>query len=156
SGRKKSSAGKLAGKKVALVGKFGYRDMHRSVYVQLVTSAGGLVVDPGRKVPDCLVVGEGRGGKPPSEVARIQKQAPPVQILDTAAFTHVVLPDPETLLQEIRKGRRKDHDRYWENLEWLCGQAGAQIDLSRTDLRKADLFGAHLEAVVLTGSDLRG
>jgi hypothetical protein len=81
-----SKSGKFAGKTVAFVGKFGYRDNLRYRYIQLLTSAGGTVVDAGHNIPDYLVVGNGRGGKPPSEVAKIQKKSPSMQILDTATF----------------------------------------------------------------------
>src|SRR5689334_19062630 len=105
--------GKLAGKTVALVGKFGYHDCNRPRYANQVTRAGGVVVDAATAVPDILFVGEGRGGKPPAEVAKVQKKSPAVQILDAAGFMQLVIPDREELLQEIGRGRREDNDHFW-------------------------------------------
>ena len=59
-----SAGGKLQGKTVAFVGKFGYTDMFRAQFAQLVVREGGTVVEPSQTVPDYLFVGEGRGGKP--------------------------------------------------------------------------------------------
>jgi uncharacterized protein YjbI with pentapeptide repeats len=148
----KTPAGKLAGKTVALVGKFGYRDARRAMHAKQISRAGGRVVDPAKKVPDYLLVGEGRGGKPPADVAKLQKKSPAIQILDLGDL----LPGRDELLKEIGRGRRKDRDRFWEDFATTCHFASSQIDLTNADLRKSDLFGAHLEDVVLTGSDLRG
>jgi uncharacterized protein YjbI with pentapeptide repeats len=147
--------GKLAGKTVAFVGKFGYRDMHRSRYEEQVVIEGGSVVNLDRTVPDFLFVGEGRGGKPPAEVAKTQKVAPAVTVLDTAAFLQFLLPDPERLMHEIGKGRRGDFDRFWDAFDEICRRAGTQINLCNADLRKADLYGAKLEGVELAGADCR-
>jgi uncharacterized protein YjbI with pentapeptide repeats len=146
------SAGRLAGKTVALVGKFGYRDMQRNVYVNQIERSGGKVVDPAKTVPDYLLVGEGRGGKPPADVAKLQKKSPNIELL---ALSDLV-PTREELLLEISRGRRPDRDRFWDELQYVCRNAGTQIDLAEADLRKADLHGANLECADLTGADLRG
>jgi uncharacterized protein YjbI with pentapeptide repeats len=146
------SARRLAGKTVALVGKFGYRDMQRDLYTNQVTRAGGKVVDPAKTVPDYLLVGEGRGGKPPADVAKLQKKSPSIEIL---TLNDLML-TREELLQEISRGRRPDRDRFWDELQYACRHAGTQIDLTGADLRKADLYGANLECADLTGAELRG
>ena len=62
-GTKETQAtGKLAGKTVAFVGKFGYRDMFLDQFANQVVRAGGEVVDAAKTIPDYLFVGEGRGG----------------------------------------------------------------------------------------------
>jgi len=153
---KPQAAGKLAGKRLALVGKFGYRDLVRKQYASQIQSAGGAVVDGAKAAADYVVVGEGRGGKPPGDLAKLQKKWPQIQVLSPADFARLVLPDREELLREIGKGRRKEEDRFWEGLAWACHESGVPIDLRKADLRKADLYGAHLQGVDLTGSDLRG
>ena len=150
------STHKLAGKKVALVGKFGYRDMQRARYENQIARNGGTVVDAAAFVPDYLFVGEGRGGKPPGEVAKLQKKAPSIEVLSQPDFIALLLPERDELMLEIAKGRRENHDRFWEELEQLCREANTEIDMRKADLRKVDLFGAHLEGVSLSGSDLRG
>src|SRR5678815_2405769 len=155
----KVTTGKLQGKTVALVGKFGYKDWHREKYAAQVRAAGGTIVDAGKTIPEILLVGEGRGGKPPGDVAKLQKKSPALEVLDLAAFYRLFLPSPEELLGEIAKGtkaRGDDNHVFWENLQHSCREAGVQIDLTKADLRKADLYGAHLEGIHLNGSDLRG
>src|SRR5262245_28836065 len=152
---KKSSkaSGKLAGKTVALVGKFGYRDFQKQRYANLIEQAGGKLVDPAKIVPNCVVVGEGRGGKPPGDVAKLQKKSPAIEVLSTNDLVRLTLLDREQLLREIGRGRRDHH--FWDALAQSYREAGTKIDLSKADLRKSDLHGAHLEGVLLTGSDLR-
>ncbi len=154
--KRKKDSEKLAGKTVAFVGKFGYKDWDRSKYTRFAETAGAKVVDAATDIPDCLIVGEGRGGKLPSEVAKIQKKSPGVEILDTPAFLQCVLPSPESVLAELLKGRDDNRDRYWEQLDHLCRGAQTLIDLDKTDLRKQDLYGAELESVSLNGADFRG
>ncbi len=151
-----SAAGKLQGQKVALVGKFGYGDTDRYKYSRQVEDLGGEVVDPATTAPDCLVVGEGRGGKPPADVAKIQKKVPAVQVLDVAAFTQLLLPDRADILRQIGKGRQEDGDRYWENVNQFCWRASIKIDVRKADLRNTDLYGAHLQQIDFSGSDFRG
>ena len=43
---------------------------------------------------DFLVYGEGRGGKQPGEVAKIEKRLPSVVSLSVAEFAQMVLPAP--------------------------------------------------------------
>ena len=154
--KKTSNTGPLAGKTVAFVGKFGYRDGFRKNHEQRVVKAGGKVVDVSKTVPDYLVAGEGRGGKPPSEVAKLKAKSPAIEVLEEAELLQFFVPDREELLREISKGRRKDGDKFWEDLHRLCFMAKAQIDLTKADLKNANLFGANLEQVDLSGSDLRG
>ncbi|HEV3238229.1 MAG TPA: pentapeptide repeat-containing protein [Gemmataceae bacterium] len=148
------AAAKLKGKTVAFVGKFGYRDMNLARLKGFVAADGGKVVKLESSVPDYLITGEGRGGSPPAIVAKVQKQHPNVQILDEADFCRLLLPSRDELLAEIRSGPRDD--RRWEQLEEMFGTSGTTVDLAGVDLRKANLYGAHLEHVNLDGADLRG
>src|SRR5262245_48362869 len=150
---KKPAKGKLAGKTVALVGKFGYSDYERPKYETLVTRAGGRLVDPAKTDPDYLFVGEGRGGKPPGVVAQVQKRHAAVQVFDLAGIARFMAPTKEELLAEIKAGEFED-DR-WEELDDLFRQLPAPLDLSRSDFRKAKLLGAHLRYTLLTGCDFR-
>jgi uncharacterized protein YjbI with pentapeptide repeats len=152
---KPAAAGTLAGKRVAFVGKFGYKDWDRPGFTTWARAAGAVVVDPQGGL-DYLVVGEGRGGKPPGEVAKIQKRLPAVGLLDVAGLLQLVLPDPARVLKEIGQGRRVDADRFWDSFDEMCRRAGAKIDLRGADLRAAHLYGAKLEGITLDGADLRG
>jgi len=147
--------GKLAGKNVALVGKFGYADYYRSRYQQLVDAAGGALIHPNKNKPDYLFVGEGRGGKPPGDVAKLQKKYPAVQVLDQAAIAKFLLPSREEVLYRLAHREERD-DRFWEELDKLGSEAGAVVDLRGADLRKATASGAYFNAVDLNGVDFRG
>ena len=61
---------KLAGKTVALVGKFGYGKHELDALKKLVVSEGGQVVDGLKTAPDLLVEGAGIGGNPPAAIAK--------------------------------------------------------------------------------------
>jgi uncharacterized protein YjbI with pentapeptide repeats len=150
----KTPPGKLAGKTVAFVGKFGYADIFLEGYKKYARAAGGKVVNAESAAPDYLVAGEGRGGNPPGAVAKIQKKHPAVEVLDEEAFCRLLLPSRAELLAELRSGRR-DHER-WEELERTAHKAGTTFDLAGADLRKADLYAAHLRLADLEGADLRG
>lgn len=152
--KQKPAGGKLAGKTVAFVGKFGYRDMFLEKYQGYAHEEGGQVVDLDSTVPDYLVVGEGRGGKPPSVVAKVQKQHPTIQILDEADFCRLLLPSREELYALLRSGP-SGHE-WGDRFENLTRNAGSVIDLNGVDLRKVNLYGAHLRSVNLSGADLRG
>jgi uncharacterized protein YjbI with pentapeptide repeats len=149
--------GKLAGKTVAFVGKFGPRDMWLDQYRRYVTGEKGKVVDAEKAVPDYLVAGEGRGGNPPAAVAKIQKKHPSVQVVDEAGLCQLLLPSPDELCAELRAGPMKyDRDeRRWEDLRYLFHNAGATLDLRGADLRGTNLFGAELTSAHLDGADLR-
>ena len=155
-GERPPAAKKLAGKTVAFVGKFGYRDMWRDRCLPCVIAEGGEVVDAESAVPDYLVVGEGRGGNPPSAVAKVQKKHPSVQVLDLAECCRMLMPSREELLAELRSGPREDGHERWEQLRELFHQSGTPIDLTGVDLREANLFGAKLTVAALDGADLRG
>jgi uncharacterized protein YjbI with pentapeptide repeats len=152
--KKQRPKGKLAGKTVALVGKFGYSDYERPKYEALVTRAGGKLVDAAKSESAYLFIGEGRGGKPPGIVAQIQKRHPAVQVFDLAGIARLMAPTRDELLAEIKAGEFED-DR-WEELDDLFRQLPAPLNLSRTDFRGANLSGAHLGRALLTGCDFRG
>jgi len=149
----KPAQGKLTGKTVAFVGKFGYQDMWLDKYKAYVASEGGRVVDTEKTIPDYLVAGKGRRGNPPGAVARIKKQHPTIQILDAAGFCQLLLPAPDEFHVELRSGP-KDHSR-WDQLETLFREAGTTLDLCGVDLREANLYGAKLLSVKLDGANLR-
>jgi uncharacterized protein YjbI with pentapeptide repeats len=143
----------LVGKTLAFAGTFGYRDMSRNRYQEYASGAGATVVDLEKAVPDYLVVGDGRGGKPPAVVAKVTKQHPTIQILDLPAFCLMLLPSAKELVAELRSGPR-DHVR-WDQLEELFRESKSTLDLRGADLRKTNLFGAKLTAVSLDNADLR-
>jgi uncharacterized protein YjbI with pentapeptide repeats len=149
----KGKRGKLAGKTVAFVGKFGYQDMFREDYEAFVVEDGGTVVDLASAVPDYLVAGEGRGGNPPAAVAAIQKKHPSVHVLDEEDFCRFLLPTAEELTAVLRAGERGH--QYWDRLERLFRRANATIDLGGADLRGANLYRAQLASANLYGADLR-
>ncbi len=146
----------LIGRTLAFVGKFGYGDSDRARYAVLAEAIGAKVVDAATTVPDVLAVGEGRGGKPPGDVAKIQKKSPGVDIYDVADFVQFLIPTSEQMLEVIRKGRQEHDHHYWQELNGLCRKAGTEIDLQGVDLRKGDLYGFELEPVQLSRADLRG
>jgi hypothetical protein len=76
--------GKLAGKAVAFVGKFGHAIFGpaREFMASLVEQEGGTVVDGLRVAPDYVVEGKGVGSKPPSAIAKIQKKHPGMAVID--------------------------------------------------------------------------
>jgi len=151
----KPAPGKLAGKTVAFVGKFGYSDMFRERYEGYATQAGATVVDADTTVPDYLVAGEGRGGKPPGAVAKFNKQHPEVPVLEVAELCQMLVPSPEALLAEWRRGPSNDQD-YWDRLNGLFAEAQTTIDLRGADLRQLHFDpGAHFERLQVDGADLR-
>lgn len=150
-----SSKGKLHGQTVCFVGKFGYSNSDQHEFESFVRSHGGKVVDSNAKQIDNLFVGEGRGGKLPGDVAKIQKAFPAVNVLLQKDFVQLLLPDRAEILREIAKGKRKDQDRYWEHLSSLCWKGKQTLDLTKTNLQKSNFSGAYLRCIDLTGSDLR-
>ena len=149
-----TTKGKLAGKTVAFVGKFGYADMWLEQYQKFATLEGGKVVDAASTVPDYLIAGEGRGGNPPAIVAKVQAKHPAVQVLDGAGFCQLLLPTGDELIA-ILNSEARDYG-YWELFQAMLRNAGASIDLSGADLRKANLHGADLKLTTMDGADLRG
>ncbi|HEY7426321.1 MAG TPA: pentapeptide repeat-containing protein [Gemmataceae bacterium] len=152
-GGKRPPSGKLTGKTIAFVGKFGYRDWFRDEYQAYVVAEGGSIVDIESATPDYLIAGEGRGGNPPAAVSQFQKKHPSFPVLDEADFCRLLLPAPDELAAVLRSGEREH--QYWDRLEARSRRADATIDLNGVDLRGANLFGAKLESVILDGADLR-
>jgi uncharacterized protein YjbI with pentapeptide repeats len=150
-----SSNGKLHGQSVAFVGKFGYKDMNLSNYEPLVLAHGGTLVKTDAPDIDYLFVGEGRGGNPPGDVAKIQNRLPAVNVLNEADFQTFLLPSADELLRELQQGRRDGQHRYWDGLRLICLQTQTLLDLTDAKLQGFDLHGAELYMVKLHGSDLR-
>src|SRR5262245_56068022 len=140
----KKSGGKLAGQTVGFVGKFGYNDSFRNNYAELVRVSGGVVVDWNRESPDYLWVGEGRGGKPPADVTKIQKKHPAVNVLGTNDFFQLLVPDADTLLSVLKK-RKDSQDPAWKAFEELASTTKLQVVVSKADLRNTFLKYANLE-----------
>jgi uncharacterized protein YjbI with pentapeptide repeats len=152
----KPNAEVLAGKTVAFVGKFGYHDMWLSFLQDWVNTRGGTVVKPDA-LPDYLVVGEGRGGKPPADVAKIQKKHPAVQTPDMAAFLQLVRPTADEFLADLRKGKYNGplKNTIWDNFAQTIRLSGSKLDLQAADLQGLYLYGAKLDEVKLDGADFR-
>lgn len=147
--------GKLAGKTVAFIGKFGYSDFFQNAYQEMVRAAGGTIVDPLKKVPDYIWVGEGRGGKPPGDVAKLQKKHPAVIVLGDNDFAAFLLPSREEFLKQIKALKAGDNELYWDAFDMFSPLTGDWLDLTSADLRHAKLRSAKLERANLTDSDLR-
>jgi uncharacterized protein YjbI with pentapeptide repeats len=144
----------LAGKKVAFVGKFGYHDMWRSLMTHWCAYRGGSEVES-MSAPDYLVAGDGRGGKPPGDVAKVQKKYPAVQTLTVEQYLRMVRPTAEELRAGIAAGEIKEGEG-WERLTQTYRLSGSALDMENADLRKLNLYGAHLESINLNGADFRG
>jgi uncharacterized protein YjbI with pentapeptide repeats len=151
--KRATQAGPLAGKRLTLVGNFGYRDYFRPRYEAAIAAAGGSLVGAGSAAPDYIVAGEGRGGKPPSAVAQLHKKHPSARVIDLAELCRLLLPSPDELAAGLRSGPR-DHE-YWEDVSLFSHSGNVTISLDGFDLRGADLFGAKLERVGLDAADLR-
>jgi uncharacterized protein YjbI with pentapeptide repeats len=145
---------KLAGKTVAFVGDIGYRGMGLEEARDSARSEGAEVVDPETIQPDLLVVGKGRGGKPPAIAAKLEKKYPQMQVVDEAGFSRLLLPTRDEFLAELRAGIDKNDYKRWEFLQ-ATFRAGAAPDLSGADMRGFNLFAAKLKGTVLDNADLR-
>jgi uncharacterized protein YjbI with pentapeptide repeats len=156
SSKKTPSSKKLAGKTIAFVGKFGYRDLWLSKYEGYAATEGATIFDAESIVPDLLVVGEGRGGNPPAQAGRLQKKHPQMQVVDETGFCRLIMPTRDELIAELRAGQGDDDYQRWDSLDEIFRLAGGGPDLSGADLRKANLYGAKLVHVKLDGADLRG
>ena len=156
---KKPAIKKLAGQSVAFVGKFGYSDMWLDRLKPMVAFEGATTVDPAAAAPNYLVVGAGRGGKPPGDVIKLLKKYPAAVEVDVKGFLQLVCPTDAELLDELKVGRLED-DR-WEHLTFMTSphgdyaHANSPFDLSGADLRGVDLHAAKLETVRMDGADLR-
>ncbi len=156
---KKPAIKKLTGKSVAFVGKFGHSDMWLDRLKPMATFEGGSTVDPATAAPDYLVVGAGRGGKPPGDVIKLLKKYPAAVEIDVKGFLQLVCPTDAELLDELKAGPLKDHR--WEYLAFMTrihgdyAHANPPFDLAGADLRGIDLYAAKLETVRLDGADLR-
>jgi uncharacterized protein YjbI with pentapeptide repeats len=145
----KPARGKLADKRVALVGDC----THRPTYMGWIVRAGGTLVDPETTVPDYLVAGRGRGGKPPAIVAEIQRRRPAVQVLDPGGFQRLLAPTGEELLAALRAGPLEPDQ--WEEIERLITCFPPILDLSGADFRGTCPRGARFGYAALDGCDFR-
>jgi uncharacterized protein YjbI with pentapeptide repeats len=155
--RARAAKNELQGKKVALVGTFGYRDVDHRRLERLVAGRGGRIVQPTDK-PDFLFVGEGRRGKPPADVAKVQQASPGVVVLADNAFLPLLAPESAAILAAIKRGRLNDEERerFWSDIAYLAHEHGLTLDFTGADLREVDLQRAQLQGVKLTGADMRG
>lgn len=146
---------KLAGKRVAFVGKFGEGDHERSDAQYLATDEGAtLVEDPLADPIDLLVVGDGVGGKPPAEAAKVQAKHPQVQTLDAVGFYRFLHPNAEEMVELMCSGPR-GHG-YWSRMKTRAERAGVVLDLSGTDFRKRTVETELGRMALLDGCDFRG
>jgi uncharacterized protein YjbI with pentapeptide repeats len=151
-----SASKKLAGKAVAFVGNIGYHNMGLEDAKRSAIAEGAKVVDAETTLPDLLVVGEGRGGKPPALVAKLEKKHPELEVVDEAGFCRLIVPTRDELLAELRAGIDENDYKRWEFLEGIFFRSGAAPDLSGADMRGFHLFGAKLKSTTLDNADLRG
>lgn len=155
--RKTETTGKkLAGKKVAFVGDIGYRNMQFEAARDSALKQGATVVDAESAQPDLLVAGQGRGGKPPALVAKLEKKYPQMEVVDEAGFNRLLLPTREEFLAELQAGIDPEDYKRWEALQAMFHQAGKGPDLSGADLRGLRLYAAKLGSLTLDKADLRG
>lgn len=150
---KKLGGGKLAGQKVAFVGKFGYADHMRDELNTAAETAGANVVDGETTEPDILVEGAGVGGKSPAAVAKLQKKYPALQVIDLAGFYRLLVPTPEEFIA-LMTGRPQGYE-FWNQLQNQLVQSGTLLDLTGSDFRTAKLSGCVLYRVKLDDADFR-
>jgi uncharacterized protein YjbI with pentapeptide repeats len=149
-------AKRLAGKKVALVGGFGYKDMNLKPNQDAIVAQGGTIVaDPKKTPPDLLVVGEGRGGKMPAIAAELSKKLPNLEVIDEAGLCRLLMPTRDELLAEFRSctGADEDNKRMEPFIRLGC-QGGVWPDLTGADLRGVQLRGLRLGFYAINGVDL--
>jgi uncharacterized protein YjbI with pentapeptide repeats len=151
--KKKALPGKLAGKTVAFVGKFGYGGRDLEPMKQLVAAEGGTVVDGIKAPPDYLVAGSGVGGNPPAAVAKIQKKYPQIQAIDEVAFYQLVKPTVEEFRKIVLSGPH-GHE-FWSQMHNRLHKTGTQLDLTGSDFRNRNIEG-NLGNVCLDECDFRG
>ncbi len=147
------TAGKLAGKTVAFVGKFGYAGRDLDAMKALVAAEGGSVVEGEKTAPDYLVAGTGVGGNPPAAIAKIQKKHPQVQPIDEATFYQLVNPTPEEFLEFMLSGPHGFD--FWNTMQGRLRRSGIVLDLAGTDFRNREIEGT-LKEVCLDDCDFRG
>lgn len=144
--------GKIIGKRVAFVGRFGPRGWNLRWLQSLAKAEGGaLVDDPLQTPPDLLVVGAGVGGKPPAVVAKVQKKHPHVQVLDEGAF-HRTIQLTAADFAALMQTDLADHE--WETIQARLQKCGGGPDLSGSDFSKRRL-GGDWNQVKLNGCDFR-
>jgi hypothetical protein len=147
------AAGKLAGKAVAFVGKFGLGGRDLDPMKAIVAAEGGSVVDGEKTAPDYLVAGTGVGGKSPAAVAKIQKKHPQVQLIDQAGFYQLVNPTAEEFRAILLSGPHGQE--FWDGMQDRISKGGVTLDLTGTDFRNRAVEGT-LYRVCLDGCDFRG
>jgi uncharacterized protein YjbI with pentapeptide repeats len=153
--KKPNATGKLAGKKVAIVGKFGYGTWDRDRIAEMVKLEGGTVVNGEKKKPDIVVEGKGQGKSPPGASARIQKKHPGVQVMDEADIYALCTPTADELDAILRN--KCPHDwSYWYSVSRRLEKTSPKLDLSGRDYRNLNLKNASLEHVNVDHCDFRG
>jgi uncharacterized protein YjbI with pentapeptide repeats len=152
--KKPAPTGKLAGKKVAFAGKFGYGNWDRGRMQTIVKLEGGKVVNGEKKEPDLLVAGAGKSGGLPGAATKIQKKYPAVQLVSEADFYQMTTPDAAELEAILREC---PHDwSYWRAMAQRLEKTSPRLDLSGRDFRNLNLTQASLEYVNVDGCDFRG
>jgi uncharacterized protein YjbI with pentapeptide repeats len=147
-------AAALAGKKVAIVGRFIPGNQTESELRGFARTRGAAVVTGKGEAPDYLVeVFETQGPAPPLS-AQIQKKHRDVEVLSRDEFQKLLAFTADELLAVLRTG---PHDeKVWTAVWWLMRWAGHPLTLRGADLRGRNVSGAHLYEVKLEGADLQG
>lgn len=148
-----AAAGKLAGKTVLFVGKFGYGGRDLAGMKALVVAEGGTVVEGDKVAPDYLVEGAGVGGKPPAASAKIQKKHPHVHPIDESSFYQLVHPTAAEF-REMMESTSLGYE-FWQAMQDRFMKAGVVLDLTGTDFRNRTISGT-LYRVCLDACDFRG
>jgi uncharacterized protein YjbI with pentapeptide repeats len=154
--RRLTTTKKLAGKVVAFVGDIGYRNMALEEAKSSVRGEGGKVADAESARPDLLVVGQGRGGKRPAIVAKLEKKYPQMEVVDESGFCRLIVPTRDEFLAELRTGIDQEDYKRWEYLQGIFFRSGTAPNLAGADMRGFKLFAAKLKTTTLDNADLRG
>ncbi len=152
--KKRPIVGKLSGKSVAFVGKFGCGNNSIEGLQAAVIAEGGTVIDGEKTEPDYVVAGKGIGGKPPGAVAKIQKKYPSVQVLDEADFHRMVVPTPEEFMAILKSGPHP-YD-FWYRYRVLTISAQTTVLLHDQIFRGLDLTGSNLNCANVEYGDFLG
>ena len=145
---------KLTGKKFVLVGKL--REWSPEDVSRRLKAEGGKVVAKLTDEVAYLVVGEGRSARPSvieKQALKLRKEGSAIQIVDEVGFYRLFSPSRDEALAMLTGG--ESGLKRWQALRANGFRFIPMPDLSRVDLRRAQLPGIALSDVNLAGADLR-